>query len=203
MTSAIRDGRLPTLVTCSAAAILAASSARLFSAAWAPSTSDAVPINAAATPSERREMRSRENWPNKLITGLIRTHCSSRAVLCRASCSPSFGIGGRFAVELCSICGVATNKRLTRSTTCPQPYLSVKTGWEPDRLCDSHHRGIAVGQTVSSRHFLENTAPFMPLLSTCRSGEDAAPRRSTRRLKHAERKVEWRFMNWPPPCAGH
>jgi hypothetical protein len=32
---------------------------------------------------------------------------------------------GPFAVELCLICGAATNKGLTRPVTCPQPYLSV------------------------------------------------------------------------------
>ena len=32
---------------------------------------------------------------------------------------------GAFAVEMCSICGAATKKSLTRPVRCPQPYLSV------------------------------------------------------------------------------
>src|ERR1700676_2287306 len=54
----MRGGRLEVTSACSVATALAASSARLFSAAWAPIASDTMPTNAAATATERREMRS-------------------------------------------------------------------------------------------------------------------------------------------------
>ena len=51
-------GALPTSTLCSVATALAASSARLFSAAWAPIASDTRPTRAAAMVTERREMRT-------------------------------------------------------------------------------------------------------------------------------------------------
>src|SRR6476659_6504949 len=58
MTSATREALAPTSEFCSVAIALAASSERLFSAAWAPIASDTRPTRAAATVTERREMRS-------------------------------------------------------------------------------------------------------------------------------------------------
>src|SRR6202046_1843943 len=127
MTSAIRDGRLKALSACSLAATLAASGVRMFSAAGAPGASDRrrngerAPGNAASRaeakhihhrshhyPSRRRGAQS---WSRQLVIGFV---------------------GMRpFGVELCSICGTATNKPLTRPVTFRQPYLSVNKQMEP------------------------------------------------------------------------
>src|SRR5258707_13895139 len=90
MTSAIRDGRFAALSACSAAAVLAASGAHLFSAAWAAMASDTVPTNATATASERREMPRPERRPNTFITGLTTIHRpqSWRAVFCAVLVAP-------------------------------------------------------------------------------------------------------------------
>src|SRR5882672_7444513 len=58
MTSATREVLVATSEFCSVAIALAVSSERLFSAAWAPIASDTKPTKAAATVTERREMRS-------------------------------------------------------------------------------------------------------------------------------------------------
>src|SRR5579871_530629 len=74
MTSAIRDTRLAALSACSAEATLAASSARLFSAAWAPMASDTVPRSAATTASDRRDMPNPEKRAKKFISDFISNH---------------------------------------------------------------------------------------------------------------------------------
>jgi hypothetical protein len=72
---------------------------------------------------------------------------------------------GPFDVELCSICGTATNKALTRPVTSGQPYLSVNGGWNrPAWFRDARHTKSSPADDVIIRHLLEIAASFVPLL---------------------------------------
>jgi hypothetical protein len=69
-----------------------------------------------------------------------------------------------FDVELCSICGTATNKPLTRLVTFRQPYLSVNGKMEPPRRFRLSHKSRSPKEAVTARHFLEIAASFVALL---------------------------------------
>jgi hypothetical protein len=69
-----------------------------------------------------------------------------------------------FDVELCSICGTATNKPLTRPVTFRQPYLSVNGQMEPPRRFHLSHQSPSSKEAVTVPHFLEIAASFVPLL---------------------------------------
>src|SRR5260370_4624953 len=105
----MREACLPAATElCSVSIALAASSARMLSAAWAPIASDTMPIRAAAKAVERREMR---NWAT-FIT--VHSWSLTKARFLVAPASLRFeGIADRGHVQLCSIFGTAAGEPLT------------------------------------------------------------------------------------------
>jgi hypothetical protein len=69
-----------------------------------------------------------------------------------------------FDVELCSICGTATNKALTRPVTSGQPYLSVNGGWNRPAGSTCHIKVPPQKKPLPLPHFLEIAASFVALL---------------------------------------
>src|SRR6266481_11378 len=96
----MREVLLAVSLFCSVAIALAASSARLFSAAWAPIASDTTPARAAAMVRERREMRSCLTFIRFVSCSLILVIGLGAPIVSRAWAILVLGMRARYAAQL-------------------------------------------------------------------------------------------------------